>query len=152
MKLPQTLYLLAADRDYRLLRGAGVDLTEIVHRNADDFRDVEMGFPSERGRGQAGGGAGGATGGVSFGTSDPGGREAEDRRRLARHALSALEAEWAKGRADRIILAAGPKMLGELRDLLPKGLAGHVTADLAKDLIKIPLHDLPSHFKDVSGV
>lgn len=151
MKPPQTLYLLAADRDYRLLRGAGADLTEIVHRNADDFRDVEMGFPSERGRGQSGGGAGGGAG-VSFGVSDPGGREAEDRRRLARHALTALEEEWAKGRADRIILAAGPKMLGELRDLLPKALAGHVTADLAKDLIKIPLHDLAGHFKGVSGV
>jgi protein required for attachment to host cells len=152
MKPQQTLYLLAADRDYRLLRGSGADLKEIEHRNADDFRDVEMGFPSQKARGQSGGGAGSPTGGVSFGVNDPGGREAEDRRRLARYALTALEEEWAKGRAERIILAAGPKMLGELRDLLPKPLAGHVAADLAKDLINIPLHDLPPHFREVTGV
>ena len=138
MKAPQTLYLLAADRDFRLVRGSGKTFSEISHRTAEDFDNVYDEFSDDPGRGQSGG--------ISFATTDLNPKEAEARRRLARHALSALETEWARGRDDRIVLAAGPKMLGELRGQMPKGLAGHVAADMAKDLIKVPVHDLPGHF------
>ena len=144
MKAPQTLFLLAADRDFRLLHGTTLEVTEIAHRKADDFADVHDPFGSEAGRNHSGH--------VSFANQDRGGPEAEERRRLARHAIAALEAEWARGRAGRIVLVAGPKMLGELRDALPKGLAAHVVAELHKDLVKVAAHDLPAHLKDVPGV
>lgn len=144
MKAPLTLFLLAADRDFRLLHGTVSELTELVHRKADDFADVHNPFGSEAGRSHSGR--------VSFANQDRGGPETEERRRLARHAIAALEAEWARGRAERIVLAAGPKMLGELRDALPKALAAHVVAELHKDLVKVPAHDLPPHFDGVPGV
>jgi Protein required for attachment to host cells len=48
-------------------------------------------------------------------------------------------------------MAAPAKMLGELRARLPKPLADALAADLAKDLVHIPLDDLPRHFEDVAA-
>jgi protein required for attachment to host cells len=144
MKPRQDLYLLASDHAFRLLRGRGADLAEIAHHKADDFADVKDKFPASASRGHSSG--------ASFGMIDRGAHEAEERRRLARHALQAVEAEWAKGKDDGIILVAGPKMLGTLRDLVPKALTGQVTAELGKDLVKAPLHDLPGHFQGLAGV
>jgi protein required for attachment to host cells len=140
MKALQSLYLLASDQEFRLLRGQGVQLEEIGHRRAADFPDVANVYPAGKSQGRA------------IGANDRGGPDAEERRRFARHVVEALEAEWAKAKDDRIILVAGPKMLGVLRDLMPKALAGQVAVDLAKDLVKLPLQDLPSHLEDVPGV
>ncbi|MFN6925767.1 MAG: host attachment protein [Tabrizicola sp.] len=148
MKPRQYLYLLAADQDFRLLRGSRQDLVEISHHRADAFPDVQDVFASERNRGQSPG----MSHGVSFGLDDSGRHEAEERRRFARHALAALQAEWGQGKDAGIVLVAGPKMLGVLRELMPKGLGAHVTADLAKDLVKVPLHDMPGHLAEVPGV
>jgi protein required for attachment to host cells len=142
MKVPQTLFLLAADRDFRLLRGTAGSLDELEHRTADDFEDVYDRGTGSPGRNRA------AT--VTFGTTELDDRE--ERRRFARHAVAALEAHWSAGKAQRIALVAGPKMLGELRGALPKALAAHVSAELGKDLVKVAVHDLPSHFADVPGV
>ncbi|MFN6924933.1 MAG: host attachment protein [Tabrizicola sp.] len=144
MKARQTLYLLAADQDFRLLRGSRGAFTELAHRRADEFPDVENPFGSEPYRSHATG--------VSFGTKERGANEEEERRRFARHAVSALEAEWANGNDDGIVLVAGPKMLGVLRDLMPKSLVGKVVAELPKDLVKMPVHDLPGHLADLPGV
>jgi protein required for attachment to host cells len=59
--------------------------------------------------------------------------------------VRALEAEWSKGAADRIVLAAGPKMLGALRDAMPGALAGHIAEELHKDLSDVPAHALAEH-------
>ena len=64
--------------------------------------------------------------------------------------MDALAAEWASAKHDRIVIAAGPKLLGEVRAHLPKALQAHVAAELHKDLAKIPLHDLPPHFARVA--
>ena len=144
MKARQSLILLAADEDFRLVRGSRSGLTEIGRARAADFADVQTSFAPEQSRGQA-------AGGVSFGVNDRGTHDAEERRRFARHAIAALETAWAGGKDDGIVLVAGPKMLGVLRDLLPKALAGQVAAELAKDLVKTPLHDLPGHLGDVPG-
>jgi protein required for attachment to host cells len=64
--------------------------------------------------------------------------------------VDSLAAEWATAKHDRIVIAAGPKLLGDLRAHLPKTLHAHVAAELHKDLVKIPLHDLPPHFAKVS--
>lgn len=144
MKAIQTLFLLAADQEFRLLRGQGDALHDLCHRHAADFPDVHDRFASEPSRGH--------TARVSYGTADRGAQEAEERRRLARHAVAALAEEWARAKDDRIVLVAGPKMLGTLRDLMPKALAGQVAADLAKDLVKVPARDLPDHLRSVPQV
>ena len=144
MKEIPTLYLLAADQDYRLLRTHGDGLAEIAHRKADDFSDVNYRFPNEQSRNRSVG--------ISFDVNPRGIEDEQERHRFAKHVAAALAAEWARGGHDRIVISAGPKMLGVLRDVLPKALQPHIAAELHKDLVKIPLHDLPSHFKDVSAV
>ncbi|MEO8241104.1 MAG: host attachment protein [bacterium] len=128
MKPITTLYLLVSDEDYRLVHTHADGLAEIPHAKA----------------------ALTAAGVAHVGGSSP--KEGAERTHLARHAAKMLADEWARGRYDRIVLAAGPKMLGEIRHDLPKPLHDHIVAELHKDLIKVPLHDLPSHFTSVPVV
>ncbi len=51
--------------------------------------------------------------------------------------------------ADRLVIAASPRALGEIRKLLPDALAKQVLATLDKDLTKTPVASLPDHFKDI---
>jgi protein required for attachment to host cells len=123
MKPVVTLYLLVSDENYRLIHTHEEGLVEITHTKAELS----------------------AAGVAHVGGSSP--KEGAERAHLAKHAAKVLAAEWAKGSYDRIVLAAGPKMLGEIRHDLPKALNAHIAAELHKDLVKIPLHDLPAHFK-----
>lgn len=122
MKPPVTLYLLADDTDYRLLHTHGNGLTEITH---DQAELTEAGVIHVTGHSP---------------------KEVIERHDLAKHASHILAAEWAKGDYDRIVISAGPKMLGALRDAFPKALHSHIVAELHKDLMKVSAHDLPSHF------
>ena len=72
-----------------------------------------------------------------------------DAHRYIHDMADALAAEWASAKHDRIVIAAGPKLLGEVRAHLPKALQSHVAAELHKDLAKTPLHDLPPHFAHI---
>lgn len=133
-----TLYCIADEAGFRLMRGHGSEIQELLRVSAEAFDDVDYEF-SSNGRNRAG------RGDISFGHNKT--TEAEiERPRLAKHVMQALAAEWAKGSADRILLAAGPKMLGALRDATPKALHSHIAADLAKDLSEVPPQDLLSHF------
>jgi protein required for attachment to host cells len=139
-----TLYCLADEAGFRILRGRGDKIEETLKASAEAFEDVEHSF-SHGGRNRAG------TGPTSFGHDTKSAAEIE-RPRLAKHVVRALEAEWAKGGADRIIVAAGPKMLGALRDAMPGALAGHIAAEVPKDLSDIPAHALYDHFQSVRKV
>jgi protein required for attachment to host cells len=134
MKAVVTLYCLADEAGFRLLRGKGSDIQEVLSASAEAFDDVGYEF-AKGGRNRAGGGA------TSFGHDTKSAAEIE-RPRLAKHVVRALEAEWAKGSADRIVLATGPKMLGALREAMPGKLAAQITTELAKDLTDVPSHAL----------
>ena len=125
MKPIITLYMLLNDETYRLVHTHGEGLAEIHHTKAEL----------------------GAAGVAQVTGHSP--RDAAERTHLAKHAAQILAAEWAKGLYDRIVIAAGPKMLGEFRQNLPKSLQAHVAAQLHKDLVKIPLHEMPGHFGTV---
>jgi protein required for attachment to host cells len=144
MKPVVTLYCIADESGFRLMRGKGSEIEELLKASAEAFEDVEHEFGSN-GRNRAGSGA------TSFGHDTKSAAEIE-RPRLAKHVVRALDAEWAKGGADRIVVAAGPKMLGALRDAMPGALAGHIAAELSKDLSDIPAHALYSHFEGVTKV
>ena len=128
MKPITTLYLLLNDETYRLLHGHGANMVEINHTKAEL-----------------------SAAGVSH-VSGSSPKEAAERGHLAKHAAQVLAAEWDKGLNDRIVIAAGPKMLGDIRHELPKSLLAHVAAELHKDLINIPVHELAAHFGAVSAV
>jgi protein required for attachment to host cells len=132
-----TLYCIADEAGFRLLRGKGPEIEELLKASAEAFDDVNHAF-SKGGRNRAGAGH------TSFGHDTKSAAEIE-RPRLAKHVVRALEAEWSKGTADRIVLAAGPKMLGALRDAMPKALAQAITQEIAKDLSDIPDHALAAH-------
>lgn len=144
MKPVVTLYCIADEAGFRLMRGKGSEMEELLTASAEAFDDVEYEF-SKGGRNRAGAGA------TSFGHDTKSAAEIE-RPRLAKHVVRALEAEWSKGGSDRIVVAAGPKMLGALRDAMPGALAGHIAAELSKDLSDIPAHALYAHFEGVTKV
>lgn len=50
---------------------------------------------------------------------------------------------------DRLILVAPPSTLGELRAHLNKHTTGRITGEVAKDLTKVPDHELRSHLEGV---
>ena len=137
MKAADTLYCIADERGFRLLRGNGGRMEAIHAAGADDFADWSHAFRE---------GAQNQSGGINFGTSSTDSDEIE-RPRLAKHVVAALEAEWKKGGAGRIVLAAGPKMLGALRKAMPKDLAREITQEVDKDLSDIPDHALAEHLE-----
>lgn len=137
MKVADTLYCIADDHSFRLLRGSQGRMDPIQAAGADDFLDVSQAL-KEPGRNRSGG--------ISFGHETGAAIEVE-RPRLAKHIVAALEAEWKKGGAGQIVLAAAPKMLGALRDAMPKDLAKEIVAEFDKDLSDIPDHALADHLK-----
>ena len=137
MKPVATLYCIADEAGFRLVRGRGAEMEELLNASAEAFDEVDYEF-AKGGRNRAGAGA------TSFGHDTKSEAEIE-RPRLAKHVIRALGAEWAKGTAERIVVAAGPKMLGALRDAMPVGLQAHVAEELHKDLSDVPVHDLAGH-------
>lgn len=144
MKKLRSLYLIASEAGFRLVQTHEPDLMEITHKISANFPDVAYSYPSEQSHNHGGPGAPG------FDTGATANKVEQERIRFARHIVAALAAEWATGTHDRIILCAGPKMLGELRDALPKALLPHVAKELHKDLMKVPMHELASHFVELS--
>jgi len=147
MRPVATLVLLASEGEARLTenRKKGEGLIQIGFLSADDFADVDQGFTEAPGRMSAAPGMGGHA-------FTP--RESErDARRtaFAGHILEALTKAWDKGNHDRLIIAAPPRLLGELRDRISRPIAAALTADLPKDLVKVPLKDLPAHFNDIAA-
>lgn len=135
MKTADTLYCIADDHSYRLLRGNGQRMDLVLAASSDDFADVAQ-APTEPGRNRSGG--------ISFGHETRRPVEIE-RPRLAKRIVAALEAEWQKGGAGRIVLVAGPKMLGALRQAMPKTLEAEIAQEIDKDLSDIPDHALAAH-------
>ncbi|HSO48230.1 MAG TPA: host attachment protein, partial [Rhizobiaceae bacterium] len=56
------------------------------------------------------------------------------------------------GEAEKLILVAAPKTLGEMRKSMPRALADRLTATLDKDLTRTPAPDLPKHLEGVLAV
>jgi protein required for attachment to host cells len=137
---------LASKEEFRLLKGKGMGtlLEDVAHRKADSFADGDYEFRSPKGQNRRGG--------VSFGVTSGQTKADIEGPRLARHAAEALATEWGRGVYDRIVISSGPKLLGALRKALPSALESHIAAELHKDLVKLSVHDLPRHLKDIKGI
>jgi protein required for attachment to host cells len=68
---------------------------------------------------------------------------------FARSVAQTLDKIAAEGHYDRLIVAAPPTALGDLRASLSKQTAERITAEVAKDLTKVPDHELRSHLTGV---
>jgi protein required for attachment to host cells len=64
---------------------------------------------------------------------------------FARDLSEHLEKAANRHRFDHLVLVAAPKILGDLRNLLPKTVHGKIVAEVSKDLTKIPTRDLGRH-------
>lgn len=133
-----TLIVVASEARARFFRAAGIGrgLTEIAGLDAD----FVPGHRDEPGRGRDGSGLG-------VHQYEP--QTSERRLRRESFAEEVIDMAVALCEADvfdRIALAASPKLLGALRDALPAQLDQKVVAELHKDLVKLPLADLPQHF------
>jgi protein required for attachment to host cells len=56
-----------------------------------------------------------------------------------------LDAAVQGGEAKSLIIAAPPKALGALRQVYTQGLRNAVTAEIDKDLVKMPVHEIEKH-------
>jgi protein required for attachment to host cells len=146
MKSTRTLILVADDETARFFvnDGVGKGLREIAGLTARQFADAKIAYMDAPGRSSAGPGGMAKHGFDPHATADE-----EGRANFAGYVLQALETEWTQAKPDQLVIAASPKMLGVLRPRLSGAPAKALLADLAKDLVNIPLPDLPKHFAKI---
>jgi protein required for attachment to host cells len=68
---------------------------------------------------------------------------------FARDVVRLLDEKSKSGAFDRLIVVAPPQFLGDLRTVMPQQLQAAVAAEVAKDLSKLPLHELQDHLREV---
>lgn len=74
---------------------------------------------------------------------------AYEKYKFARELVQFLEVKAQQDDYDRLILVLPPRMLGDFRGLLKQGTQLRVYKELAKDLVSVPLNELPSHLQEV---
>ena len=146
MKSVTTMIVIADDKVARFLlnEGVGKGLREVADMAASQFPEDTREFSDRPGRSTAG--AGGA---ARHGVDAQTGLEQQHRSRFAAHVLQALDQAWTQCAPDRMILAAPPKMLGELRARLQGRPKAALMADVPKDLVNVPLPKMAAHFADL---
>ena len=72
-------------------------------------------------------------------------RHAQDERRFLEKLADRLNAAVQAGEAKSLIIAAPPRALGALRQVYSQGLRGALAAEIDKDLVKMPLHEIEKH-------
>ncbi len=82
-------------------------------------------------------------------TTDP---VAVRERRFVENVAEELDRHEQQGAFDRLIIAAAPTALGDIRPALSKKLQDRVMAELPKDLTNIPTPQLEKHFADLLPV
>jgi protein required for attachment to host cells len=99
--------------------------------------------------------------GRSFSSAGPGSRSSMEyssdpvklrERRFVERLAEALEARYGDGRFDRLVIAAAPTALGDLRPALPEGVRRTILAELPKDLTNVPTQKLAAHFDGLIAV
>ena len=68
---------------------------------------------------------------------------------FAREVVQLLDEKRESRSFERLIVVAPPQFLGDLRAAMPQQLQASVAAEVAKDLSKLPLHDLQDHLRQV---
>jgi protein required for attachment to host cells len=68
---------------------------------------------------------------------------------FAQEVAAVLENARQRNEFQHLVVVAPPKALGDLRAGFSDALHDRVTAELHKDLTKIPIHDLPSHLAGI---
>jgi protein required for attachment to host cells len=73
-------------------------------------------------------------------------------RRFVERLADVLERKRAEGAFERLVIAAAPAALGDLRPALSEEVRETILAELPKDLTNIPVPRLAEHFEDLLPV
>lgn len=143
MKPVRTMVLLANEGHARLFEntGPGKGLVELADMKADDLPE----FSDTAGRSQSAGNT------ARHGFDPETGLREQGRAHFADAVVASASEIWSQNGFDRLVISAAPRMLGALRDRLDGPMAKALSADMDKDLLKIPVGDLPAHFADVAA-
>ena len=96
--------------------------------------------------------------GRAFSSAGPGSRSAVDyrtdpvearERRFVERLAEVLDEQHRGGAFDRLVIAAAPRALGDLRPALSEEVKGAIVAELAKDLTNLPTLKLAEHLDGV---
>ncbi|WP_417310625.1 host attachment protein [Devosia sp.] len=150
MKATTTWILIADGAEAKVFAhrgpGKGLQIVENMHFSQEPLqaRDIMADRP-----GNATGSQGARnSGGVEY-SSDP---VAVRERRFVEEVASELDTRLNKGEFERLIIAAAPTALGDIRPALSKGVKATVLAELDKDLTNVPTAQLGKHFDAVLAV
>jgi protein required for attachment to host cells len=91
--------------------------------------------------------------GRAFSPANPGGRSAVEQtdwhdqaeRTFLVHLVQYLDGVIAAGKTKSLIMVAPPRALGMIRSAYSQAVRGAVRAELDKDLVKHPVHDIEKH-------
>jgi protein required for attachment to host cells len=75
-----------------------------------------------------------------------------EKQAFAREIAEVLETARKAAAFDRLVIVAPPEALGDLRSEFGEELSRMVSAELAKDLTKTPIHELPEFLGEVMAV
>jgi protein required for attachment to host cells len=140
-------WVVAADGERAIFfRNDGIDrelqpIPELIERHS--VPDTHEMVSDRAGRRAGGPGSGGS--GATIPQNDP--HEFEEKRFIA-HLAEELDAAALAKRFDRLIIAAPPRALGNLRKALSKQAAGLIAAEYHKDFTKSTAPDLAEHVKE----
>jgi len=73
-------------------------------------------------------------------------------RRFVESLADSLEEHRTAGRFDRLVIAAAPTALGDLRPALSEGVKATILAELPKDLVNVPTTKLAQHFDGLIAI
>lgn len=99
--------------------------------------------------------------GRSFSSAGPGARSSIEyssdpvavrERKFVERLADVLEEKRAAGKFDRLVIAAAPKALGDIRPALSDAVKQTILAELPKDLTNVPTAKLTAHFDGVIAV
>jgi protein required for attachment to host cells len=76
----------------------------------------------------------------------------ELKRAFARSIAAALDDSLSEKKFDRLIVAAAPITLGDLRSAMSDDVKNAIIAEIAKDLTKVPNSDVPQHIEGLLPV
>ncbi len=76
----------------------------------------------------------------------------EQKTKFAHHLATILATRLEHGAYQRLIIAAPPATLGDLRSAISDKVRATIVAELAHDLTKIPNHDIAGHLRQAMSV
>ena len=124
--------------------GKGLNPVKGLHFEQEPLKAQEIN--TDRPGRHAGGGLGSRSG------MEDGDPVAVREQRFVKAVAEQLETMRQQGRFDRLIIAAAPTALGDIRPALSDGVKETIVAELPKDLTNVPKPQLDRHFEQLLAI